>query len=43
MEDLIPIALEVSLDGMERRLRDLARGVEAMTALANAAQALVDL
>ena len=43
MEDLIPIALDVSLGGLEGRVRDLALGVETMTALANAAHALVDM
>ena len=43
MEDLIPIALDVSLGGLKGRVRDLALGVETMTALASAAQALYDL
>ena len=43
MEDLIPLALGVSGGGLKGRIRDLALRVETMTALANAAQALVDL
>ena len=42
-EDLIPIALDISGGGLKGRVRDLAGGVEAMTALVNAAQALMDL
>ena len=43
MEDLIPIALDVSRARIAGRVSDVAKDIRAMGELANAAQPLVDL
>lgn len=43
MEDAIPVALNASPDGLRARVGDIAQCVCAMTALADAAKALMEL
>jgi len=43
MEDLCPLALDASPDGLETRVEEIARCVRAMAALADAAEALIEL
>ena len=43
MEDIIPVALDASRDGLEARVGEIARCVHAMGALADAAKALIEL
>lgn len=43
MEDVCPLALDASPDGLEARVDEIVRCVRAMVALADAAKALMEL